>query len=104
MLISRLTLFLRSAWLGTLLAVAACQTTPPVQEMSDARQAISAAQNAGAPDKAATQYDAAVGFLKKAETALNNREYARARHDALQAKNKALEALQRSETEQDSNP
>lgn len=104
MLTSRLTLFLRSAWLGALLAMAACQTTPPVQEMSDARQAISAAQDAGAADKAASQFEAAVGFLKKAETALNNREYARARHDAQQAKNKALEALQRSEVEKDSGP
>jgi hypothetical protein len=104
MVTSRLTLFLRSAWLGLLLAVAACQTTPPVQEMSDARQAISAAEDAGAADKAGSEYEAAVGFLKKAETALNNREYARARHDALQAKNKALEALQRSEVEQEPKP
>lgn len=104
MLTSRLTPFLRSALLGALLAVAACQTTPPVQEMSDARQAISAAEDAGAVEKAASEYAAAVEYLKKAETALNHREYARARHDAMQAKDRAIQALQRSELEQESNP
>ena len=104
MVTSRLSPFLRGALFGALLAVAACQTTPPVQEMSDARQAISAAEDAGAADKAASDYEAALGYLKKAETALNLREYARARHEALLAKDKALEALQRSEVEQESHP
>ena len=63
-----------------------------------------AAEDAGAADKAASDYEAALGYLKKAETALNLREYARARHEALLAKDKALEALQRSEAEQESHP
>ncbi len=101
---SRLSLFLRSTLLVVLLAAAGCQTTPPVQEMSDARQAITAAKEAGAAEHAADDLLQAVGFLESAEDALNNREYTRARHDALQAKSKALEALARSTPDQETSP
>jgi hypothetical protein len=101
MLSNRMTVFLRNALLATLLVFAACQTAPPVQEMSDARQAIMVAKEAGAEEHAAADLRAAENFLQSAESSLNTRNYATARHDAVQAKTKALEALQRSESMQD---
>jgi len=101
MLSNRLSLFIRSAMFAVLLAVAGCQTAPPVQEMSDARQAITVAKEAGAAEHAADDLSLAVGFLESAEKALSHREYTRARRDALQAKSKALEALARSTPDQD---
>ncbi len=101
MLPSRLSFFLRSAIFAALLAVAGCQTAPPVQEMSDARQAITVAKEAGAAEHAADDLSQAVGFLQSAEQALSHREYAHARRDALQAKSKALEALALSTPDQD---
>lgn len=77
------------------LLFAGCQTAP-VQEMSDARQAISVARDAGAADYAAAELKAAVEFLESAERLLSQREYADARRDALQAKQNALTALSRS--------
>lgn len=99
MLASRLTIFLRCLPLLATLALAACQTAPPVQEMSDARQAITAARDAGAAEKATAEFGLAVEYLDAAEAALARKEYLRARHEATAAKNKALEALRRSETE-----
>lgn len=99
MLANRLTLFLRSLACAALLATAGCQTAPPVQEMSDARQAIMAAEEAGAAAAASADYEKALEFLKAAEVALNERAYLRARHEAEMAKAKALEALARAEAE-----
>ena len=81
MLPTRLSYFLRVTVLGLLLLAAGCQTAP-VQEMSDARQAITVAREAGAEEYAADD-------LK--------REYDLARRDALQAKSSALDALRRTE-------
>jgi hypothetical protein len=64
MLSSRLIVFLRSALLAGLLVAAGCQTSMPVQEMSDARQAIMAAKDAGAAEFAADDLDAAEKYLK----------------------------------------
>ena len=101
---SRLIHVLRLAAIAaTLSIVAACQTAP-VQEMSDARQAIAAAQDAGAETYAAGDLRMAVGFLQSAETHLSNHAYDRARRDAVQAKEKALSALQRTETTRPENP
>jgi hypothetical protein len=97
MLSSRMTVFLRSALLMTLLVIAACQTAPPVQEMSDARQAIMVAKEAGAAEHAAADLRAAEDYLHSAEGSLSTRNYATARRDAVQAKYKAIEALRRSE-------
>jgi hypothetical protein len=101
MLSSRLTVFLRSTLLTVALLAAGCQVAPPVQEMSDARQAITVAKEAGAAEHAADDLDAAEKFLRSAEKYLTTRNYAIARHDAVQAKTKALEALQRSEALQE---
>jgi len=78
--------------------VAACETAPPVQEMSDARQAIAVAKEAGAAEHAAFHLKAAEDYLESAQQALNERHYSEARRDAKQAKMKALDALEASET------
>ena len=87
-----------TALLATLLMAAACETAPPVQEMSDARQAIAVAREAGAADLAAVELKAAEGFLQSAERKLNERNYPQARRDAMHAKIKALNAIQLSES------
>jgi len=78
--------------------VAACQTTPPVQEMSDARQAIAVAKKAGAEQVALTQLRAAEEHLDRAEKRISERAYSQARRDATQAKESALDALALTET------
>lgn len=70
-----------------------CETTPPVQEMSDARQAIAVAKKAGAAELAAIHLSAAEQYLSSAQTKLNEHAYNQARSDAKQAKVKALDAL-----------
>lgn len=83
--------------LAVLLSVSACETAAPVQEMSDARQAIAVAKEAGAAEKAAFHLKAAEDYLESAEKALNERAYSEAKYDAKQAKAKALDALKASE-------
>ena len=88
---------LQTALVAVFLFASACETAPPVQEMSDARQAIAAAKEAGAADKAVFHLKAAEDYLDSAEKALNDRDYSEARYDARQAKMKALDALKASE-------
>jgi hypothetical protein len=90
----------RAVRVATLLVVAAfvfggvaCATGPPVQEMSDARQAISVAREAGAATAAPDELREAETLLESAQRNLAGRAYAQARRDAMQAKEKALLAL-----------
>jgi len=83
--------------LATLALASSCQTSPPVQEMSDARQAIAVAIEAGAEDNASAALRSAQAFLDSAQRNLTERAYDLARRDARQAKNKALEALAEAE-------
>lgn len=100
----RLTKLLRIVVVAaTLSIVAACQTAP-VQEMSDARLAIAAAQDAGAETYASGELRLAVGFLQSAEEHLSRHAYDSARRDAVQAKEQAINALQRTETTRPENP
>ena len=69
--------------------------------MSDARQAIAVAKEAGAAELAAFHLNAAEKYLASAEKKLNERAYNQARRDAKQAKMKALDALHASEDVQD---
>jgi len=85
--IARLLLATVAAWL-----LAACASAP-VQEMSDARQAIRAAQEAGAEKSAAAQLSEAQIALNRAEGDLNKRYFRRARRNAEEAHRKAVEAL-----------
>ena len=88
---------LKGLLLSVLLYVSACETAPPVQEMSDARQAIAVAREAGAAERAAFHLKAAEDYLQSAEQALSDHSYSEARRDAKQAKMKALDALNASE-------
>jgi PBP1b-binding outer membrane lipoprotein LpoB len=73
--------------------LAGCASAP-VQEMSDARQAIRAAQDAGASEKAPKQLSEAQMALNRAESQLNKRFFRAARRNAEEAHTKAVEALQ----------
>ncbi len=75
--------------------------TAPVQEMSEARQAIAAARAAGARDYATEQYNRAESLLKTAEHMLNNRHYRKARESANEARDEAIRAR---ETAQQNKP
>lgn len=75
----------------------ACEVAPPVQEMSDARQAIEVAREAGAESHAKPELYEALRHLEEAERELDVEDYAQARRSALQAKSKALEARELSE-------
>ena len=73
-----------------------CATAPPVQEMSDARQAIAAAKEAGAVDLAAEQLSQAESLLSDAEKYLQSGSSAafwQAKKAALSAKEIAFAAL-----------
>ena len=76
-----------------LLAAAACVTAPPVQEMSDARQAISAAEQADASRFAPGPLGDARRFLAEAERQIQEQAYGPARLYAVRAKNRASQAL-----------
>ena len=80
--------------------LAACTSaSPPVQEMSDARLAIAAAEEVDAAKHAPTQYVEAKLLLKSAQSNLERRAYAAARRDAGLAKELAMEARETSERE-----
>lgn len=79
-------------------ALSACAGAP-VQEMSDARQAIRAARDAGADRVAPRQLTEARAFLERAEADLQNRAYREARRNAIAAHTKAVEALEAVQTE-----
>lgn len=65
----------------------------PVQEMSNARQAIKAARDAGASSTAPQKLNEAQTLLDQAEDSLQRRAYRDARRDAIAARGKAAEAL-----------
>ena len=88
--------------LALLMLLAACETAPPVQEMSDARQAITVAREAGAAeagaaDLAAAELAEAEEYLQNAELKLDRQQYREARSAALEAKLSAQQALKLSE-------
>lgn len=84
---------LHSLVFGLLFAVAlsACVGIP-VQEMSDARQAVEAAREAGAQTYAPEALRAAENLLQRAEDALADGYYKQAREDAEAAREKAVGA------------
>lgn len=90
---------IRPAWRGwffALLVATGCAASPPVQEMSDARQAIAAAREAGAHRYDGEGLRRAEGQLAEAETQLQRRIFWDARRLALDAKESAIGALLRS--------
>ncbi len=92
-------LFLILAALAATLS--ACETAPPVQEMSDARQAIAVAREAGASDLAAVELLEAERYLEQAQKNLNRREYNEAREAAVEARERARKALRMTEADRD---
>jgi hypothetical protein len=92
-------MFRVQATIGALL-LAGCVTAPPVQEMSDARQAIMAAEEADAERVAADTLADARRFLAEAERQIQEESYGPARLNAVRAKNRAVLAL-RSTQERD---
>ncbi len=76
-----------------LLITQACATYP-TQEMSDARQAVRAAEAVGADTHLPTLYNDALALLSNAENKLSmpSPEYAEVRSTALAAKNSAVKA------------
>lgn len=81
--------------------LSACSVAP-VQEMSDARQAVSAAEQAGAADYAAESLLRAQTLLHGAEGKLSQRRYEEARKEANAAKAEALVALRTAEQTRES--
>ncbi len=88
----------------SLIILAGCETGPPVQEMSDARQAIAVARRAGAAELAPNDLRAAESFLDSAQKKLSQRAYAQARSDAVEAKNRAIDALANAENADQEDP
>lgn len=92
----------RTNWLVLLIATWAITVLSgcaalPIQAISDARQAIDAATQAGGDLKAAQQMQEARGAMAQAEAALKNVQYKQARLLAQQARAKAIEAQRASE-------
>lgn len=69
----------------------------PVQEMSEARQAIEAARAAGAEQYAQPQLDEAHSLLDTAQEMLNDRRFRDARRSASQARDAAIRARETAE-------
>ena len=65
----------------------------PAQEMSNARQAIKAARDAGADQVAPQTLNEAQSLLEQAEASLQKGDYKSARRSAVAAKGRATEAL-----------
>ncbi len=68
----------------------------PVQEMSDARQAVEAARQADARIYAPEELQAAENLLQRAEEALTEGYYRQAREDAEAAREQAVSAQSKS--------
>ena len=75
------------------LVLAACAGAP-VQEMSDARQAVAVAEQILAGKPASSDLTSARRYLQAAQAALDSGDYSVAREDARLARQLALRALQ----------
>jgi len=78
--------------LFSLFLLGACSVMPPVQEMSDARQAIKAAREANAEKYAPQKLRSAEDSLELATKTLEQGEYEEARMAATVAKALAIKA------------
>jgi hypothetical protein len=75
------------------LSLSAC-VSAPVQQMSDARQALQAAEEAGAPQRARDTFAAARVLIEQAQEALDRGDFETARLRAEAAKEAAVRARQ----------
>jgi len=85
----------KSIFFLIVLILSACAGAP-VQEMSNARQAVEAAKQAGAETRATKELKSAEGLLQNAEKALLNGDYKQARQHAEEAREQAVTAQDRS--------
>jgi len=83
-----------------LLINSGCASTPPVQEMSDARQAVQAAREANSRQHAPISLGEAERLLEQARQQLGIKNYHKARQNALAAKEMALKARHASSIKQ----
>lgn len=74
-----------------LLMLSACASAP-VQEMSDARQAIQSAEEAGAEQVSPQQFRSAQQLLEQAQQWLQRGVYTNAKQFALDARDEAIRA------------
>lgn len=88
---------------AALLGLAACAGIP-AQEMSNARQAIRAAQEAGAAKAAPGEIEKAQEYLSKAEASMQQRLFRQARDEASEARRIAREALQAAQAAKRTSP
>jgi hypothetical protein len=79
------------------LILTGCAIAPPVQEMSDARQAIAAAEQASADRYAPDEIGEARRLIADAEQDIASEAYGPARFKALRAQDRAMRALRRSQ-------
>jgi len=89
--------FFTISWLALAIFLTAC-TGMPVQEMSDARQAVDAARKAGAETQAPDELQSAEKLLQDAEKALVDGDYGKAKTNAKAAKDQAVTAQDKSQT------
>jgi hypothetical protein len=82
---------------GAAIILSGCAVAPPVQEMSDARQAIQAAEQAAADRWARNEISEARRFLAEAEDDIAAEAYGPARSNALRAQDQAVRALRLSQ-------
>lgn len=90
----------RAAVVLLLISMLGACASAPVQEMSDARQAVAAAREAGAAQRTPNELKAAERSLQQAQAELQQYQYREARQRALLAKSQAVEARQRALAQQ----
>ena len=92
--------FAKTLFVSTVLLVAAALAScagAPVQQMYDARQAVRAAEKAGAAQYAPDLLAEAQSHLQNARANMNTHEYRTARDEAELARAKAIEARRQAE-------
>ncbi len=77
-----------------LLALTACATMPPLQEMSNARQTISAAKDLSQEAATNAKIIEAERLLARAQRRIEVNLYDSARQDALRAQKEAIEFIE----------
>lgn len=81
--------------LTSMFLVFGCAMSPPVQEMSNARQTLQAAREARAAEFAPEYLSEAENLMKLASEALDSGDYLSAREYAVSAQQQAIKARQK---------
>lgn len=87
---------------SVLLALSGCATMYPVQEMSNARQTLQAAEDVNAQTHASVQFQEARRLLDLATNKLEEGDYILAREYAISAKQLAIKARMEAISQQQS--